>query len=115
MKKHLALVVLASLAFAFAGCSKHSSVTVVTVTKDLNPGVFEVSDGIPSRRDLGDGRACIITPSIQKDGIVILETQFEESGKLLGLPKQRVQTVSGRPATFYDGKIIFELTPHIKQ
>ena len=88
----------------------------VTVnTNDLNLGVIEVSDGIQSRHDLGDGKACIITPTIQNDSIVVLEAQFEESGKLLALPKQRVQTVSGRPATFFDGTISFELTPHIKR
>jgi len=88
---------------------------VAVNTNDLNLGFIEVSDGIQSRHDLGDGKACIITPTIQNDSIVVLEAQFEESGKLLALPKQGVQTVSGRPATFFDGTISFELTPHIKQ
>jgi len=115
MKKHISLVVLASFTLAFAGCSKHSSDAVAANAKDLNLGVIEVSDGIQSRHDLGDGRVCIVTPTIQKDSVVVLEAQFEESGKLLALPKQRVQTVSGRPATFFDGKISVELTPNIKQ
>ena len=88
---------------------------VAVNTNDLNLGVIEVSDGVQSRHDLGDGKACIITPTIHNDSIVVLEAEFEESGKLLALPKQRVQTVSGRPATFFDGTISFELTPYIKQ
>jgi hypothetical protein len=96
-----------------AGCSTHSSDAAAANLKNLNLGVVEISDGIPSRHDLGDGKICIITPTIQKDGSVVLDARFEESGKLLA-PRPRVQTVSGRPASFFDGNICFELTPHIK-
>jgi hypothetical protein len=44
----------------------------------------------------------------------VLDVRFEESGKLLASPKPRVQTVSGRPVSLFDGNISFELTPHIK-
>jgi hypothetical protein len=113
MQNHPSLVVLASFALALAGCSKHSSEAAAN-PKDLNLGVIEVSDGIQSRHDLGDGKVCIITPTIQNGDGVVLDVQFEESGKLLASPRPRVQTVSGRPATFFDGNISFELTPHIK-
>jgi hypothetical protein len=113
MKHFTSLVVLASFALALAGCSKHSSDAAAN-SKDLNLGVIEVSDGIQSRHDLGDGRVCIITPTIQKDGSVVLDARFEEAGKLLASPRPRVQTVSGRPASFFYGNISFELTPHIK-
>jgi hypothetical protein len=116
MKKYISLVALTSFTLAFSGCSKHSSDSVAANTKDLNLGVIEVSDGIESRHDLGDGRVCIVTPTIQKDSVVVLEVRFEESGKLLASPKPRVQTISGRPAIFFDGKeIVVKLTPHIKQ
>jgi hypothetical protein len=115
MKNHISLVVLASVTLILDSCSKHSSITTPASTKDLDLGVVEVSDGIPSRHDLGDGKVCIVTPTIQKENTVVLEVQFEKSGKLLSSPKQRVQTVPGRPATFFDGDISFEITPHIKQ
>src|ERR1035438_4183272 len=114
MKNYTSLVVLASFTLALAGCSKHSSDAAAANPKDLNLGIIEISDGIQSRHDLGDGKICIVTPTVQKDGSVVLAVQYEESGKLLASPRPRVQTVFGRPASFFDGNIIFELTPHIK-
>jgi hypothetical protein len=111
MKYPTALI---ALALTLAGCSKHSSNTAAT-SKTLTLGVVEVSDGIQSRYDLGDGKVCILTPTIQKDGGVVLEARFEEAGKLLESPRPRIQTVSGQPARFFFGNISFELTPHIKE
>jgi hypothetical protein len=73
----------------------------------------EVSDGISSRHDLGDGRVCIIKPTILKGGSVLLEMRIEESGKLLASP--RAQTKSDQPVLFSVGDVGVKLTPHIKQ
>ena len=70
MKKYISLVVLASFILSLAGCSKHSPTSAVPQTTDL--GVVEVSDGIPSSHRLADGRACVMTPTILKDGRVKL-------------------------------------------
>ena len=70
MKKYISLVVLASFILSLAGCSKHSSTSAVPQTTDL--GVVEVSDGIPSSHRLADGRACVMTPTVLKDGRVKL-------------------------------------------
>src|ERR1700747_3087021 len=108
MKIRTPLVVLV-IALAFAGGTKHSPGAAAGNPKSLNLGVIEISNGLPSRHDLGDGKVCIVTPTIQKDDSIVLDVRFEESGKLLASPRPRVQTVSGRPAAFFDGNISFEL------
>jgi len=42
-------------------------------------GVVEVSDGIPSHHHLVDGRDCVMTPTILKDGNVKLVTSFGDT------------------------------------
>jgi hypothetical protein len=112
--KHLTLLIaLTLLSLAFIGCSKHSPDAVVAGPKTYDLGVVEVSDGIQSRHDLGDGRVCIITPAIQKDGSVLLSMRIEESGKLLKL--MRAQTGSDRPFQMTSGDISIGMNPHIKQ
>jgi len=114
MKYRTHLTTFALFTSLLQGCSKHSSDAPAANQKDLNLGVIEVSDGIQSRHDLGDGKVCILTPTIQKNGGVVIDVRFEEAGKLLASPRPRVQTISGRPASFMYGNISFELTPHIK-
>jgi hypothetical protein len=70
MKKYISLVVLASFILSLAGCSKHSPTATDSGFTDL--GVVEVSDGIPSSHRLADGRACVLTPTVLKDGQVKL-------------------------------------------
>jgi hypothetical protein len=113
MKNRTSLIVLALLALAFAGCSRHSPVAVVAHPKVYDLGVVEVSDGIQSRHDLGGGRVCIITPAIQKDGSVLLSMRVEESGRLLQL--MRAQTRSGIPFQMSVGDLSIGMNPQIKQ
>ena len=110
MKHRTSLIALTLLVLAFAGCSKHSAATYPKVP---NLGVVEVSDGITSRHDLGGDRVCIVTPTVQKDGSLLLALRIEEAGKLLAAP--RVQTMSDRPFEVTVGDISIGFTPHLKQ
>ena len=76
MKRHASLVVLASLAIALAGCSKHSQMAIFPKSNDL--GVIDVSSGKPSSHTLADGRVCTITPTVLPDGNVRLATTINE-------------------------------------
>jgi hypothetical protein len=113
MRNRSSLIVLALLALAFAGCSKHPPVAAIEHPKVYDLGVVEVSDGIQSRHDLGDGRVCIITPAVQKDGSVLLSMQIEESGRLL--QQMRAQTRSDMPFSMSVGDLSIGMNPHIKQ
>ena len=77
MTIHTPLLVLASLTFAFAGCSKQSKSATVPKNNDL--GVVDVSGGKQSNHTLADGRACIITPTVLPGGDVSLATRVDET------------------------------------
>ena len=77
MKRHVSLVVLASLAMALVSCSKHSQ--TAGLPKISNLGVIDVSSGKPSSHTLEDGRACTITPTVLPDGNVSLATVVDET------------------------------------
>jgi hypothetical protein len=97
MQRHSSLVVLASLAIALAGCSKHSQ--TAGFPKNNNLGVIDVSNGKPSSHTLADGRACTITPTVLPDGNVSLATVVDETN---GSRKTLVfeAPVDGRAYTF---------------
>jgi hypothetical protein len=106
------------LALAFAGCSSPSPdaarpATTVAYQRHHDFGIVEVSDGIPSRLDLGGGRVCLITPAILKDGSIFLSMSVEKSGKMLAAPT--AHTGPDSPVWYSRGDISFEFTPHIKQ
>jgi hypothetical protein len=113
MKHYTSPIIAALLVLLFAGCSKHPVGTTAVSPKVPDLGVVEVSDGIPSRHDLGGGRVCTIIPAIQKDGSIMLTLKIEQDGKLLAMP--RVQTLSGRAIIARAGDIGVELTPEIKR
>lgn len=118
MKYRTSIIALALLALAFASCSRHSPdqarpAKAVAFPKEHDLGVIEISDGVTSRQDLGDGKTCIITPSLLKDGSILLSMTVEKSGKVLASP--RAQTRPDVPVVFSIGDIVFALTPHIKQ
>jgi hypothetical protein len=105
---------MALVASLFTGCSKNSPQESASPRpKVTNLGVVEVSDGKPSRHDLGGGRVCIITPTVLTGGIVELAMIIEESGKQLAAP--RVSTLADRAVEVSVGDIGVGLTPHIKQ
>ena len=107
----LALLAL-GFTFTFAGCSKPSSAAATARPHVYDLGVVEVSDGVPSRHDLGGGRVCIATPTVQKDGTVLIAMRVEEAGKLSQL--LRVQTRSDMPFQISVGDLSIGMNPHIK-
>lgn len=113
MKYRTPLIGLTLVAFVFAGCSKHAPDTAAIHPKVLNLGVVEVSDGIQSQHDLGGGRVCFVTPTVQKNGSLLLALRIEEAGKLLAA--SRVITKSDRAFEVSVGDIGVGFTPHIKQ
>jgi len=112
MKNLTSLIALALLALTFTGCSRHSSDAATTRPKVYDLGVVEVSDGIQSRHDLGGGKVCIITPTIQKDGIVLLSISVEESGKLV--QQMRAKTRSDIAFQMSVGDLSIGMNPHVK-
>jgi hypothetical protein len=112
--KHRTSLVLATLLISLlGGCSKQSPTATQQNPKGVALGVVDVSDGVESRHDIGDGRVCKIMPAVQKDGSLLLNLKIEEGGRLLAPLK--VQTLSDRPVEVSLGEIGFSLTPHIKQ
>jgi hypothetical protein len=77
MKYHTPFLTAALVASLIAGCSKSSSVVATPSVTYTNLGVLEVSDGIPIRHALGDGRAYILTPTVLKDGRIELRLDLQ--------------------------------------
>jgi hypothetical protein len=113
MKNRTPLIITALFVSLLIGCSKHSSDAVAALPKVYNLGVVEISDGIVSRHDLSDGRVCIVTPTIQKDGSLLLALRIEQDGKLLSAPSVRTKPDQGFEVTVGDVGVGF--TPHLKQ
>ena len=113
MKHHPPLIALAALALTFAGCSKPAPAAAAPHFKVPNLGVVEVSDGIQSRHDLGGGRICLVTPTVQKDGTLLLALRIEEAGRLLSAPS--VVTKSDRAFEVSAGEVGVGFTPHLRQ
>ena len=66
MKEPTLLIVVLSVVSLFVGCSKH--VPAAAKPKATDWGVIEVSNGVPSRLTLADGRVCTVTPTIMPGG-----------------------------------------------
>lgn len=101
MKNLTALIVLASLAVALAGCSKAPPTTSSLKNNDL--GVLHVSSGKASSYTLADGRSCTITPTLLTSGNARLTVTIAESK---GPKKTLVFEVppDGHPATLRIGQ-----------
>jgi hypothetical protein len=112
MKYQTPLIGIMSVAMLFTGCSKHSAGAVASHPKVQNLGVVEVSDGIQSQHGLGGGRICIVTPTMLKDGNVLLDLRIEEAGNLLSAP--RIITKPDQAVEISVGDIGVGFTPHIK-
>jgi hypothetical protein len=115
MKKYTSPVIAALLIALFTGCSKHSPAATAPKFKDL--GVVEVSDGTQIHRDLGGGRACVITPTVFTNGSVTLTIAIEETnsaGVVQTLATPRVHNMAGQQMAVSVGDIGIRLTPQIK-
>jgi len=101
----ITVLIVATLTTLTSGCSKSARQQAsdtpstakpsTTASKDL--GVVELSDGVPSQHDLGEGRVCTVTPAIQKDGSVLMTLKIEQDGQLLAPLK--VKTLPDRQVT----------------
>lgn len=114
MKIHLTLIAVGLFAFGVIGCSKQPQGKSVAALKTYDLGVVDVSDGIQTTNDLGDGRVCVITPAFQKDGGIKLNMRLEESGRLLD--KFQAQfTGHCTGITMRDGDFSISISPRVKQ
>jgi Flp pilus assembly secretin CpaC len=117
MKYHTSLIILALLASLLAGCSKHSAMTVSPNLNSTDLGIVEVSDGIAIHHDLDGSRACVITPTVFKDGSVRLAIAIQETnsaGVVETLATPSVKNMAGQPVMVSVGDIAIHLTPKIK-
>lgn len=114
MKKYLTLMAVTVFAFGLIGCSKQAQGKATAPSKVYDLGVVEISDGIQTKHDLGDGTVCVITPALQKDGTMILNMRLEESGRLL--TKCRAHFDKGTTGfTMRDGDFSITMKPRVNQ
>ena len=123
MKNRKSLIITAFLVALLTACSKHSP-PAAKATPAVPPnliaaklGVVEVSDGVPSRHDIGDGRVCIIKPTILKDGDIMMAISVAETNGLgdKTISSLRLETLSDQAVDMANGIIAVSLTAHIVQ
>ena len=126
MKYHTSLITAALLVSLFTGCSKHSpSAAIDPKVTDL--GVVEISDGTPIRRDLGGGKACVITPTVtvatnkfaQGGTVTLIKMRMtieqpDSSGKVQKIDCPSIGAIAGNWAEWQIGDIHIRITPQIK-
>ena len=120
MKNHTPLIIAALIVSIFTGCSKHTqTATPLAPAKPIavTLGVVEVSDGVSSRHDIGDGRVCIIKPTILKDGSVRLAITVNETNSSAErfVSSLGVETLPDEAVEMENGVISVSLKPHIKK
>jgi hypothetical protein len=117
MKHCTSLFIAALVGLVVSGCSKHSSVVATPSVTYTNLGVVEVSDGIPIRHALGDGRAYILTPTILKDGRIDTRLDLQvtnSSGAVETLQGPTDCVFPGNPVSFSVADIGINMTPKAK-
>jgi Flp pilus assembly secretin CpaC len=117
MKNCTPLIIAALLVSLFIGCSKHSPTATPANPNVTDLGVVEVSDGIPIYHDLGGSKACVISPTVFRNGSVKLSftiQQTNSAGVVETLATPSVQNMSGSPMHVYVGGISISVTPKIK-
>jgi len=109
------IAIFALLTLLFTACSKHSPTTASPELTDL--GLIEMSDGLPIYRDLGGGKACIITPTIITNGIrlafVIEKTNSDGVVQTLATPVMERTGIGRMEITV--GDVNIRVTPKVKQ
>jgi hypothetical protein len=104
------------VASVFSGCSRHSPAAAIPKMTDF--GVIEVTDGIPSRHVLADGRACVVTPTILKDGRIKLVTSVRETNASGGIITSSLafDAPADQATSFaFDKSTVISLTLHISK
>jgi Flp pilus assembly secretin CpaC len=80
-------------------------------------GVVELSDRAPLRFNLGDGRSCVVTPTVLADGNIQMEIAVEAmaaDGKSEQLGQSRLTARPGQQASISVGDRMIGLTPKLK-
>jgi hypothetical protein len=115
MKNCTPLIIVALLVALLTGCSKHSQTAVVQKITDL--GIIAVSNGIPSRHILADGRTCVMTPTVLPGGHQIeLATRITDTNAAGTRHVYSLTTyfTSDQATTFaFDSNNVISLTLHI--
>lgn len=117
MKNGASLAIAAAVGLVFSGCSKHPNVAATPIVTYTNLGVVEVSDGVPIRHVLSDGRTYILTPAILKDGRI--ETRLDlqvtnASGAVEILQGPTDCVFPGNPVSFSIADVGVKMTPKVK-
>jgi len=115
--KYTVMIVAVGLGLALCGCSKHTSVVATPSVTYTNLGVVEVSDGIPIRHALGDGRAYILTPRVFKDGRIEVRLDLQvtnSSGAVETLQGPTDCVLPGNEATFSVNDVGIHIIPKVK-
>jgi hypothetical protein len=120
MKNYTSAIIAALLVSVFTGCSKHSPAAVTPKVTDL--GVVEISNGTPIRRDLGDGKACVITPTVitytnSSARFVRMRMVIEQpdsSGVVQTQKCPMIQSIAGETAEWRVGDIDIRLKTEVK-
>jgi hypothetical protein len=114
MKHCTSLSVVALAGMVLSGCSKHPSVAATPSVTYTNLGVVEVSDGVPIRHALGDGRAYILTSTILKDGRIDTRLDLQvtnSSGAVETLQGPTCCVFPGNPVSFSVADVGIKMTP----
>jgi hypothetical protein len=121
MKNFMLVMTVAVATVLFAGCQKEEAQAARPTLQPKSPtiadlGVVEVSDGVEVRRDLSDGKVCVIMPKVLADGSVEMVISVSDPK----LPKVRpssmkVTTLSDQPVQISNGAFAFTLTARVKK
>ena len=109
MRHRTSLIIATLVVSAFTGCSKHPPAATTPRVTDL--GVVEIWSGTPIRHDFGDGKACIITPTVITNGsagfvkMKMVIVQPDSSGMVQTQACPWIQAIAGETAEFRVGDI----------
>ena len=96
----------------FVGCSKHKSEQPSTpTTTDL--GTVELTYGTPSRHDLGNGFACVLTAQPMNAASFELFAALEKDGKQVATSRVAPAAIN-QPMSIAFGTVNVTLTPQPK-
>ncbi|MDB6059790.1 MAG: hypothetical protein JWO95_3634 [Verrucomicrobiales bacterium] len=108
MKFGLLFVLITGL---IAGCSNSGSSSAEVPTKDF--GVLNLTYDVPSKQDLGKGKACVITAKQLNPGTCELIVSIDKSGKPIESRRQ-IPAMLDKPTEFVFESAHVSFTPHIQ-
>jgi hypothetical protein len=117
MKHCMPFFIAVFVSLVVSGCSKHSTVETPTSTTYTDLGEVEVSDGVPIRHALADGRAYIMTPTILKNGHIDVRLDLQvtnASGEIKTLQGPTSSISPGNQIRFSIADVGITMTPRAK-